>query len=174
MNNPPRTHMDGNSLVDRLSRGVGLSVRWLTMLMVLLQFGVVLARYLFDYGSVMAQEAILYLFGTMFMMALADTLLADRHVRVDMIYHGLTNNRKRLVDAIGIVVFLLPLCLFMLSHSWQYVSSSWAATESSREAAGLPGVYLFKTVILISLVLVVLQSLAILWRCLFYKDAHND
>ena len=174
MNEQPYTHMDGNTPIDRLNRGIGKSVRWLTVIMVLLQFGVVLARYLFDYGSVMAQEAILYLFGTMFMLALADALAADRHVRVDMIYHTLPNRRKRIVDAIGVIVFLLPLCLFMLAKSWGYVAASWAAKESSREALGLPGVYLFKTAIVIALVMLILQSLAIFWRCISYKDSSDD
>ncbi|MEH6523533.1 TRAP transporter small permease subunit [Sulfitobacter sp.] len=163
------SHLRGSSIVDRLVQHVGNTARWLCVGLVLLQFAVVLARYIFDAGSVMAQEAILYLFGTMFMLSIADALAAGRHVRVDMIYHGLSERWKRRIDAVGVIVFLLPLCSFMAYTSWGYVAASWAAREGSREAAGLPGVFLFKTIILISLALLILQALAILVRCLTGK-----
>jgi len=160
------THMKGSGLLARVIDLIGQVSRWLAVAMVLLQFVVVVARYLFDAGAVMAQEAILYLFGTMFMLAMADTLASDRHVRVDMIYHGLSPRWRRRIDAAGILLFLLPLCLFMLWTSKDYVLSSWAAREASREAAGLPGVFVFKTVIPVALTLVILQALAVLFRCL--------
>lgn len=163
------SHLRGTSTVDRLVHLVGTTSRWLCVCLVLLQFAVVLARYIFDAGSVMAQEAILYLFGTMFMLSMADALASGRHVRVDMIYHGLRKRAQRRIDAAGIVLFLLPLSGFMAYTSWGYVASSWAAREGSREAAGLPGVFLFKTVILIAVALLILQALAILTRCLIGK-----
>ncbi len=141
--------------------------------MVLLQFAVVVARYLFDAGSVMAQEAILYLFGTMFMLAMADALASDRHVRVDMLYHTFSARRRCIIDALGILFFLLPLCIFMLWASKDYVLNSWSALEGSREASGLPGVFLFKTVIPIALLLLILQALSILKRCILPKGRHD-
>ncbi len=167
-------HMRGSGWLDLIIAKLGKAVRWLAVAMVLLQFFVVVARYLFDAGSVMAQEAILYLFGTMFMLALADSLAADRHVRVDMLYHTYSERKKRVVDAAGIVIFLLPLCLFMLWSSREYVLNSWASFEGSREATGLPGVFLFKTVIPVALVLVIVQSLAILTRCIGFGGQTND
>jgi len=168
------THMKGTGPLARGIALLGDISKWLAVAMVLLQFAVVVARYLFDAGAVMAQEAILYLFGTMFMLAMADALAADRHVRVDMLYHGLSPRQRRRIDAVGIVVFLLPLCLFMLWTSKDYVLNSWAAREASREAAGLPGVFVFKTVIPVALVLVILQALAVLHRCLRAGGARDD
>ena len=166
-------HMSGNTVIDRFVSLIAQVTKWLCIVMVLLQFGIVVARYVFDIGSVMAQETILYLFGTMFMMSLAEALSAERHVRVDMIYHTLGAKTRRVIDGLGIVFFLLPLCCFMLYESWTYVVASWAAQEGSREVSGLPGVYLFKTVILIALTLVILQSLAILYRCISCERAYD-
>ncbi|MEO0486109.1 MAG: TRAP transporter small permease subunit [Pseudomonadota bacterium] len=159
-------HLSGDTWVDRIVAAVGVVARWLCLLLVLLQFGVVVARYLFETGSVMAQEAILFTFGAMFMLALADALKNGRHVRVDMIFHGISHRAQRRIDAVGIVVFLLPLCSFMLYLSVPYVLNSWAALEGSREVGGLPGVFLLKTVILVALVLVIAQSLVTLRRCI--------
>lgn len=158
-------HLSGETFVDKIVDVVGIFARWLCLILVLLQFGVVVARYLFETGSVMAQEAILFTFGTMFMLALADALKHGRHVRVDMIFHGLSPSAQRKIDAIGIVIFLLPLCGYMLYRSWPYVASSWSALEGSREAGGLPGIFLLKTVILVALILVIAQSVVILTRC---------
>lgn len=162
----PLDHLSGNTWIDSLVAAVGVVARWLCLLLVLLQYSVVVARYLFETGSVMAQEAILFTFGAMFMLALADALKNGRHVRVDMIFHGLPPRAQRRIDAVGIVVFLLPLCCFMLYLAFPYVRNSWAALEGSREAGGLPGVFLLKTVILIALVLVIAQALVILRRCI--------
>lgn len=159
-------HMAGNGLVDRSVHLVGSLGKWLCLALVLLQFGIVVARYLFDTGSVMAQEALLYIFGTMFMLMIADALRADRHVRVDTFYQGFSGRRRRWVDAIGIVAFLGTFSVFLISVSWRYVVSSWIAHEASSEPLGLPGVYLFKTIIIVAFVLLVLQALAILARCL--------
>lgn len=159
-------HLSGDTIVDKIVSLVGAVAKWLCLLLVLLQFTVVVARYLFETGSVMAQEAILFTFGTMFMLALADALKNGRHVRVDMIFHGLDPSAQRKIDAIGTVVFLLPLCGFMLYLSWPYVANSWSALEGSREAGGLPGVFLLKSVILIALALLIAQALVILIRCI--------
>ena len=167
-------HMQGPSPIDKFIERLGHWVRWLAVAMVLLQFFVVIARYLFDAGSVMAQEGILILFGTMFMLALSDALAADRHVRVDIFYRSMPPQQKRMIDAAGILVFLLPFCIFILWTSVDYVWRSWATFEGSRDVAGLPGLFLFKTIIPVALILVIAQSLAILWRCLTYKEKRDD
>ncbi|APX18000.1 hypothetical protein BWR17_19100 (plasmid) [Phaeobacter inhibens] len=159
-------HLRGSTLIDHLIHAVGALAKWLALALVLLQFGIVVSRYIFDTGSVMAQEAVLYLFGALFMLSLADALARNRHVRVDLLFSTMGARGHRRIDAIGTILFLLPLCGFVLYHSWGYVAASWLAREGSREAAGLPGVYLFKTVILIAFFLLILQGAMIFLRCL--------
>lgn len=158
-------HMSGDTVIDKFAKLVGALSKWLCLALVLLQFGIVVARYLFDTGSVMAQEALLYIFGTMFMLMIADTLRADRHVRVDTLYQRFSSRRRRWVDAIGLVVFLGVFSVFVIITSWKYVVASWIAREASREPLGLPGVFLFKTVIIVAFVLLVAQALVIIMRC---------
>jgi TRAP-type mannitol/chloroaromatic compound transport system permease small subunit len=59
-----------------------------------------------------------------------------------------TRNRAR-VDLLGSVFFLVPFCVFVLFISWPYVANSWKLLESSREAGGLPLVFLLKSLILV-------------------------
>ena len=168
-----KDHMSGDSPIDRLVRFSGKISSWLVLALVLLQFGIVVARYLFDTGSVMAQEALLYIFGTMFMLMLADTLRVNQHVRVDTFYQGFSPRRRRWVDAIGLVLFLGVFSVFLLYASRRYVVSSWIARESSSEPMGLPGIYLFKTVIIVAFVLLIAQAIVIIGRCL-RRDHRED
>jgi TRAP-type mannitol/chloroaromatic compound transport system permease small subunit len=140
-------------------RVTGRSVSWLTLLMVVVMFGIVVMRYGFSLSSVAVQESVIYLHSLVFMLAAAWTLSNDGHVRVDIIYGARSKRYRAWVDLLGTCLFLLPLCLFMIVIAWDYVLPSWQLGESSREAGGLPGVYLLKSLILVAPLLLLLQGI---------------
>ena len=146
--------------IDRLNNGIGVSVAWFALAMVLLQFLVVLLRYVFGVGSLFLQESIVYLHGSMFMLGSAYTLLHNGHVRVDIFYREADPRWKAKVDFAGYVLFLIPVCVLILFYSWPYVVSAWASLEGSRETSGIPAVFLLKTVVLVFCALMILQGLA--------------
>jgi len=154
--------------IEKFSRWVGHLTSWLTLIMVLVVFFVVIMRYLLNMGSIELQESIIYLHGMVFLLAAAFTLQQDEHVRVDVFY-GRWNDRKRaLVDLIGTLLLLFPVCIYIFSMSLDFVLLSWKINESSGEAGGLPALYLLKSLILIMPVLLMLQGLAwIIVRILF-------
>ena len=152
------------SAIDALTGWTGQLLAWLLVPMVVGQFVLVLLRYVFGVGSIWGQEAVLFAHGAVFMGIAALVLRDDRHVRVDVLYRRLQPRRRALVDVLGLIVFLLPLCALMLITGWPYVATSWATLEGSRETAGLPLVFLHKTFILVFAGLVGLQGLAILVR----------
>ena len=84
----------------------------------------------------------------------------DQHVRVDILYRRFSERRKKLINLIGNVIFLQPMLWVILFVSFEYVSFSWEIKEISAEPGGLPFVYLYKTVIVISTILLLLQSFA--------------
>jgi TRAP-type mannitol/chloroaromatic compound transport system permease small subunit len=143
---------------------VGKAVAWLTLLMVLLTFVTVTLRYGFNLGWIWLQESITYLHAMVFMLAAAWTLQTNEHVRVDIFYHEWTARKKALVDLLGTVLFLVPVCFFLLLTSWSYVSTSWAVQEGSHSAGGLPFVYAQKTLILLLPVLLLLQAFVTIWN----------
>lgn len=137
--------------------------------MVLLTFAIVILRYGFNLGWIWLQEAVTYLHVTVFMVVTAWTLQQDGHVRVDIFYAKMPVRKRALVDLLGTLLFLVPFCLFVLVTAWPYVASSWKVLEGSREAGGLPLVFLLKSLILIMPVLLLLQSIinaADAWRTL--------
>ena len=149
-------------LIDRASEALGRTIAWLALLIVLLQFAVVVLRYVFGLGSVKMQEGIVYLHATLFMVAAGYTLLHNGHVRCDIFYSAASRRTKAAIDLFGVCVFLVPMCALIAWVAWPYVAAAWAVREGSPEGSlGIPGVYLLKTVILVFAGLLALQGLAL-------------
>jgi len=117
--------------------------------MVLLTFTVVVLRYGFNLGWIWLQESLTYLHVTVFTVVAAWALQQDGHVRVDIFYAKMSGRNRALVDLLGTLLFLIPFCIFVLIIAWPYIANSWKLLESSREAGGLPLVFLLKSLIMV-------------------------
>ena len=148
--------------IDSFNERLGSWIAWLALIMVLVQFVVVLMRYVFGMGSIAMQESIIYMHGLLFMLGAGYTLLHDGHVRVDIFYREATPKHKARVDIFGVVAFLIPVCILIWVYSWPYVQNSWRVFEGSKETSGIQAVFLLKTVVLVFCVLVALQGLSLL------------
>jgi TRAP-type mannitol/chloroaromatic compound transport system permease small subunit len=146
--------------IDRLIRAIGRAAMWLSLMIVLVQFAVVVMRYLFGIGSIWASEAVIYGHAALFLLAAAWTLQQDGHVRVDVFYSNASPRTRALVDLVGSLLLLMPFMAMIIWFAVPYVARSWANLERSREISGLPYVYLLKTLIPIFAVLLALQGLA--------------
>jgi TRAP-type mannitol/chloroaromatic compound transport system permease small subunit len=145
--------------IDAVIRHIGELAGWLSLAMVIVTFSVVVMRYVFDLGSISLQESVTYMHAVLFMLGIAYTLGRNGHVRVDIFYERLSRRGQAWVDLIGAVLLLVPVCFLIIWLGWDYVSESWRVKESSREAGGLPLVYLLKTLILIMPLLLLAQGL---------------
>jgi len=145
--------------IDSLNTQIGRAAAWLVLVVVLLQFALVVARYLFGLGSLWLSETVIYAHATLFLLAGAWTLSVGAHVRVDIFYADASLRAKAVIDLIGAVLLLLPFALVLLWLSWPYVERSWAILEHSQEASGLPLVFALKTLIPLFAVLMALQGL---------------
>ncbi|MCY3729708.1 MAG: TRAP transporter small permease subunit [Rhodospirillaceae bacterium] len=150
--------------LERLSEVTGSVVAWLTVLMVIGTFVIVVLRYGFDLGWIAMQESIIWMHAAVFMLGAAYTLKRDEHVRVDIFYRRMSARRQALVDLAGTAVFLLPMAVFLTVSSWDYVATSWAIREASREAGGLPYPFvpILKSLIPATALMLTLQGVAIL------------
>ncbi len=139
---------------------------WLTLFMVLVTFLVVVLRYVFDLGYIWLQETVTWMHAAVFMLGAAYTLLGDEHVRVDVFYREFSPRRKAIVDTAGVLLFLLPLCAFMIWSAWDFVAASWAIKEASRESGGLPYpmVPLLKSVLLLMPAMLAMQGVSLLLK----------
>jgi len=160
-------NLAGGDIASGLTGRVGRAVSWLTLLMVLLTFGIVLLRYGMNQGWIWLQESVTYLHALVFMTAAAWTFQTDDHVRVDIFYRDRSSRHKAWVNLLGTLIFLLPFSIFLIVIGWDYVAASWATKEGSREAGGLPLVYLLKSLILIMPALLLIQSFSVVRTCIF-------
>ena len=133
---------------------------WFVALMVLVTCLVVIMRYGLDMGSVFLQDVVLYLHGGLFLLGAAFALKRGAHVRVDIFYRNFSNSKKALVDLLGNLIFLQPICWTILLYSWGYVEFSWRIMEVSPEPDGLPFVYVQKSLLIVVAILLALQSIS--------------
>ena len=104
-------------------------------------------RYAFNEGAIMLQESVIYMHALVFMLGIPYALKENQHVRVDLIYARLGERQRTLIDIVGHLTCLLPVCVFILYFSFGYVINSWQVLEGSPEVGGIPGVFLLKTLI---------------------------
>jgi TRAP-type mannitol/chloroaromatic compound transport system permease small subunit len=141
-----------------------MAVRWLALGMVLLQFGIVLLRYVFGISTMFLNESVLYLHGAIFMLGAGYTLLVDQHVRVDIFYARRGARGRAITDILGALAFLAPAVGLMLWWTWPSVTRSWAILEGPISVGGVPASFLLKSLIPAFCVLLLVQGLSILIR----------
>ncbi len=148
--------------LEDFSEFTGTVIAWLTILMVLVTFVVVVLRYAFDLGWISMQESVTWMHAAVFMLGAAYTLKRDEHVRVDIFYRRMAVRQQAVVDLIGTLIFLLPMAVFLALTSWDYVYTSWIIREASREAGGLPYPFvpILKSLIPATAGMLILQGIA--------------
>lgn len=146
--------------IDRFNGAVGRTAAWAALFIVAVQFAVVLLRYAFGTGSIWLSESIIYGHAALFMLAAAWTLREGGHVRVDIFYNEASERTKALIDLAGAVALLIPFMLVLAAFAVPYVARAWAVLERSREASGLPLVFLLKTLIPAFALLMALQGVS--------------
>jgi TRAP-type mannitol/chloroaromatic compound transport system permease small subunit len=154
------------NLLDRISDISGRITAWLTLTMVLSTTIIVVLRYVFDTGFIWMQESVTWMHAAVFMVGAAYTLLHEEHVRVDIFYRKMGPRHRALVDMLGVLLFLLPLCGFLAWMAWDFAATSWTIHETSREPGGLPYpmIPMLKSVVLVMPVFVALQGVSLLLR----------
>jgi TRAP-type mannitol/chloroaromatic compound transport system permease small subunit len=105
------------------------------------------------------------LYGTLFMMCGAYTLAQGGHVRADFIYLYMKPRGQAALDLSLHLLFFVPCMIGLIYAGGGFALDSWRIGEHSTVTAEGPPVYHFKTVIPVAGVLVMLQGLAEIVRC---------
>jgi len=159
------------SLIDALNEYVGRMASWMTLGAVLLCFLVVVLRYAFSIGFPWMQELYIWQHACVFMLGAGYTMLHRGHVSVDIMYSRWSARTQAWVDIICVIVFMFPWLFVIAFTSSRFILGSWSILEASPQAAGMPGVFLFKTTIWIFCALLSLQGLSLICRrILFLND----
>ncbi|MDT0684489.1 TRAP transporter small permease subunit [Roseicyclus sp. F158] len=158
------------AIIDAVTDRIGRVVCWSILLMVLLQFAVVVARYvfstsmLFGIPAVWLQEGIVYLHGIAILLGTSYSMLWNRNVRVDILYDRASPRVQDLTELFGNLLFVLPLCIVIAWASLPNITMAWAVKEGSIEPNGIPLRYLLKALIFGFCALVSLQAISSIIR----------
>ncbi len=166
-----------SALVDRLNRGLGRWVAWLTLVMVLTGAFNAVARYLGRFvGANLTSNTFVelqwYLFSLVFLLGAPHALQVGAHVRVDVLYGRLSERGKAWIDIVGGVLFLLPFCVFGAWMAKDFVLQSWRVWEVSSDPGGLPR-WPLKTVVPIAFALLGLQGVSEIVKRVAFLRGHD-
>ncbi len=151
---------------DSLSACFGKAFGWLIILMTFGMSYEVMVRYLFNRPTPWALDVSFIMYGTIFMMGGAYTLSRGGHVRGDFIYRLWSDRTQAKVDLTLYILFFFPGILALIFAGWKYASRSWGYAEVSvNSPAGIP-IYQFKTVIVAAGILLLIQGIAQVFRCI--------
>jgi len=124
-------------LIDMINTGFGKLTMWLILAATAISAGNAVMRKAFNIGSNAYLEIQWYLFAAVFMLGVGYVMLRNGHVRIDFIANRLSKRTNAIIDAVGIVVFTIPLSVIMINLGWPLFVQAYATGEMSMNSGGL-------------------------------------
>ena len=126
-----------SSAIDAINEWLGKLITWLVLGAVVISAGNAILRKAFNIGSNAWLEIQWYFFAGVSMLGVGYVMLKNRHVRIDFISSMLTKRTNAIIDAVGIVVFTIPLALILQMLGWPLFKQAYLTGEMSQNAGGL-------------------------------------
>ncbi|MFY8016682.1 MAG: TRAP transporter small permease subunit [Inhella sp.] len=123
--------------IDTLNERLGRMTMWLVLASVLISAVNAIVRKAFNIGSNAFLEIQWYLFAGVFMLGVGYVMLKNAHVRIDFISSRLIKRTNAIIDALGIVIFTIPLSIIMIDLGWPLFATAFKSGEMSQNAGGL-------------------------------------
>ena len=152
-------------IADHVSTWAGKSSAWLILLLMSTVCIEVFKRYILNMPTAWIFDATNMMYGTLFMLCGAYTLAQDAHVRGDFLYSSMKPRTQATLDLVLYIVFFVPGVIALIYAGTDYAAYSWGINEHSNVTSNGPAVYPFKTVIPIAGVLILIQGVAEIARC---------
>ncbi len=159
--------------IDAISLGLGKLIMWLILGATVISAVNAVLRKAFNIGSNSALEIQWYLFAGVFMLGVGYVMLKNDHVRIDFISSRFSKRTNAIIDAVGIVVFTIPLALIMIDLAWPYFMRAYDSGEMSQNAGGLirwPAIILIP----VGFGVLLLQALSELIKRIGFLTGHRD
>jgi TRAP-type mannitol/chloroaromatic compound transport system permease small subunit len=151
--------------IDGLSTLVGKAFSWFIMILMIVVCVEVYKRYILNAPTAWIFDLDNMLYGTLFMLCGAYTLAQNAHVRGDFLYSSMRPRMQAGLDLVLYVVFFIPGIAALIYSGWVFFGESWAINEHSNVTADGPPLWQFKLMIPVAGVLVMIQGIAEIVRC---------
>jgi TRAP-type mannitol/chloroaromatic compound transport system permease small subunit len=159
-------------IVDRITDRIGHAVCWLLLAAVVVSTANAIFRKAFNMSSNAYLEAQWYMFAAIFMLGAGYVFLHDQHVRIDVLAGKLSRRKQVWIDVVGITVFLLPLCGFIIWTSLPSLMTAWNTQEVSANPGGLIRWPLY-ALVPVGFALLALQSVSELFKRVAFLTGHG-
>jgi len=154
--------------LDGAINAIGRAVSWLWVVLIAIIVTNVVMRYVFNLGLIVFEELQWHIYAVGFMIGLSFGIVADRHVRIDVLADRFAPRTRAWIELVGLLVFLIPFALLIAWDAIPFVSRSWQMNEVSIAPGGLPARWALKLVIIIALVLIAIAAFSRLTRVSAY------
>lgn len=154
--------------LDGILDRIGHIASWIWIVLVGVILFQVILRYVFNQGSIMLEEVQWHMYAVGFMIGLSYAIVHDRHVRIDLLYEKFPPGLKAWIDAVGILLLLMPFLVFVMWHAVPFVIDSYKSNEVSVAPDGLPYRFVIKSFIIIGFAMMILAAFSRLTRVCAY------
>jgi TRAP-type mannitol/chloroaromatic compound transport system permease small subunit len=165
--------LQASRVIDTINDTFGRLATWLVLIACLISSGNAMSRHFFNASSNAWLEVQWYMFAAMVLLGGPYTLKLNEHVRVDVLYSGVSERTRLWIDILGGLLFLLPICIILIYFTWPWFVDSWRINESSSNAGGLVR-WPVKLLLPVGFALMALQGLSeIIKRCAALTDHYR-
>ena len=147
-------------MIDNITESIGNFLSCVLFLMVILIVTSILFRSIFNIGNIAIQELIMYLHALLFMFGISYAYKEDSHVKIDILSNSISPKNSQILSIIGFIFFVMPFAIFLIYISADMTMKSWSILEGSSEAGGLNLVFVLKTIIPLTGILILLQGIS--------------
>ena len=142
--------------VSKLTEYVTIQFFYIMFITVIIN---IFLRYLFNINYIFLQELVMYMHAFIFLFGISICLKEDTHVRIDIFSSKLGVGYRKLIDQIGLIILIIPFCVFVIYESTSMITRSWTMLEGSSEPGGLPIVFILKSSIYLFSFFLLIQAL---------------
>ena len=146
-------------VVDAINTWIGKRLAWLILAAVVVSAANATVRKIFDTSSNAWLELQWVLFSIVFLLCSPWTLLANEHIRIDIVNNMLPKQVRNIIDVVGHAFFLLPLTIIMVLTGIPFFYRSVEINEQSGNAGGLPQ-WPSKALIMIAFAMLFMQGIS--------------
>jgi TRAP-type mannitol/chloroaromatic compound transport system permease small subunit len=160
--------------LDGFIRRIGHAASWLNGFLVVVIIVQVILRYVFGKGLVVMEELQWHLYAIAIMIGFSYDVVADSHIRLDLLHDRFPKRRKEKVEIFGILFLLMPMLIVILYHSWDFLYDSLRINESSDAPMGLCCRWFIKAFIPIGFGMLALAAVSRLIRAITFLKLGKD
>lgn len=162
------------SLINRFSESLGKLSALLFILLLFNVFYDVIMRYVFNDVSIGMQELEWHLYAAIFLLAIPYTLYKDGHVRVDIIYEGLSIRKQAWINILGTLILLLPFSILITHYGISFTLEAYELGEGSGDPGGLPYRWIIKSVIPLSFFAMGISGVGLILKSIITLRSSDD